>query len=502
MSGDSSSLEQTGWGFNAFQAAETPSSSVSTGNPGKRKLQTDQLGQEKRLRVDHPPNSIPVYDKPSCSDYLMGGCQGGFNSCYRKDCCHHGKTVTHTQSPSASASHVTGNPGKRRRHLLPTDLGKNHGGYQGFWETCQKCDELWGWLDDGLRHNGIPLWDEVGECACHVYPVSPGNHEWNEVTHPLKKSGLEPVAVWRVQNPTALTKFKHLQAVDTQRGTLNVEKLYHVPGPPDITHLLVEGLDQRLALRGRFGRGIYFSPDPLKSDFYWKGGKNPGTTRMMLQVGVLVGRKLTYKPGTVDSTLRCEPKGYDSVEGCISGQTENVIYRNDRAVIQYVIEYKSRDSGASCGFGVPVVPDVLNVVIPGSFGTDVSSASGSFGLSTVPNISNAPKISNVSDISTEAKGSKGSKGSIPKPIPKHWNPDFVEQDPRNIRKHLKDKISSEEIEKLLSYRRKRRNVASAQQARKKKDEHIHNLQIKIAGFKKKNKNLRQSIREIERMLHP
>ncbi len=73
----------------------------------------------------------------------------------------------------------------------------------------------------------------------------------------------------------------------TSTGVKEHGALYHVTRGP-IDEVLAQGLDQRVSRIGMFGRGIYFTDDPLKANMYSKAP--PGQLRFMLRANVLLGK--------------------------------------------------------------------------------------------------------------------------------------------------------------------------------------------------------------------
>jgi hypothetical protein len=125
----------------------------------------------------------------------------------------------------------------------------------------------------------------------------------------------------------------------------SIKELWHGTTAGDIDQLLLEGLDQRVAARGHFGRGLYFSDHPgkahrytTKKSFVGRGPSSEGI-RTMLRCKVQLGKTKEYPRGINDTSLLREPSGYDSVVGNISGQNEMVVYDNDRVLIEYVVRY-------------------------------------------------------------------------------------------------------------------------------------------------------------------
>lgn len=130
----------------------------------------------------------------------------------------------------------------------------------------------------------------------------------------------------------------------------SVRDLWHGTTAPNIDQLLLEGLDQRVAARGHFGRGLYFSDHPGKAHRYTtkrSAGPNADGIRTMLRCKVQLGKTKEYPRGVNDTSLLREPSGYDSVMGNISGQNEMVVYDNDRVLIEYVVRYTVSPTAAT-----------------------------------------------------------------------------------------------------------------------------------------------------------
>eukprot|EP00040_Diaphanoeca_grandis_P005642 m.33848 g.33848 ORF g.33848 m.33848 type:complete len:577 (-) comp16881_c1_seq1:359-2089(-) len=209
-------------------------------------------------------------------------------------------------------------------------------------------------LNQPTAHCGFPLLDdESKEVACHIVKVEKGTPEFNDVAASMEccnfeDTGLEVLKVFRVQNPTLYQQFLAKRISDELKpwasSTDNTPRqVFHVTRAKHLEALLVEGLDQRLASRGRFGRGLYFAEDPRKSNQYWKG---KGDVKMMLRASVLTGRTKKYQANSIDPSLLREPKGYDSVQGELYGQREFVVYDSARVQIEYIITYQQRGHGA------------------------------------------------------------------------------------------------------------------------------------------------------------
>jgi hypothetical protein len=136
--------------------------------------------------------------------------------------------------------------------------------------------------------------------------------------------------------------------------------LFHTARAP-VETIFEEGFDTRLSSPGNFGRGIYFSDDPVKCDWYWRGGTG---SRVMFVAQVVLGDAKVYPRGQNDQRLTREPERnpsameghqgrpagahaaqrhstdrYDSVRGHISTADEFVVYQNARAFPMYAVHY-------------------------------------------------------------------------------------------------------------------------------------------------------------------
>lgn len=101
---------------------------------------------------------------------------------------------------------------------------------------------------------------------------------------------------------------------------------------------------------GYFGKGIYFSDNPLKCVHYSDdpAKKNPEEA-YILKCRVILGDAKVFAKGCYDTTLKREPEKdvtahgwryYDSVVGCPKDFNEFVVYENRRAMIEYIISFQ------------------------------------------------------------------------------------------------------------------------------------------------------------------
>jgi len=173
---------------------------------------------------------------------------------------------------------------------------------------------------------------------------------YKEVVHDLEKAGQVLIQLERITNSVLEEKFQqekeHLMRTKPAGYQLNMRSLYHGTSAP-LEQICDEGLDQRLSRAGRFGQGIYFSDNPAKCCKYAKKSKAPS---FLLRCNVIMGDIKEYTDGEHDKTLKREPsKGvvdgkrtyYDSVKGKPKDHTEYAIYETRRALIEYIVYYRS-----------------------------------------------------------------------------------------------------------------------------------------------------------------
>jgi hypothetical protein len=211
------------------------------------------------------------------------------------------------------------------------------------WEACDHCASN-PWADG--THTGTALHDDDGVARCHVVAVDPDTSEYASVVLPLIQHGVTIVDVHRVQNQRTYTRFHATKMADSMMPWDTYPRdLWHGTTATQLGQLLLEGLDQRVASRGHFGRGLYFSDHPGKAHRYTskrstgRGSHGCRGIRTMLRCKVLMGKIKEYPRGVNDPSLLREPAGHDSVSGNISGQHEMVVYNNDRVYIDYVVRY-------------------------------------------------------------------------------------------------------------------------------------------------------------------
>jgi hypothetical protein len=223
------------------------------------------------------------------------------------------------------------------------------------WSSCAACADPGedlahnGWCirkDDGLATNG-PV-------VAHAIALHKDSYEFLAVKEKFNSetTSLKLIAVWRVQNKASqdeyirecmrveadiLDRFEH-HGFNMDMYVCDVETtpLYHTTRG-HLETLLRDGFDMRLGSTGLLGSGIYATTHPLKASSYWK---LPFNRRTMLQCRMLTGRIYAFSPGDGCRARRKEPLSFDSVSGDFTGQTEHVVYRNERIKIDYVLDYE------------------------------------------------------------------------------------------------------------------------------------------------------------------
>lgn len=97
----------------------------------------------------------------------------------------------------------------------------------------------------------------------HLIEIKSDENEWLSVTQPLQEAGFTTKRLLRVQN---MKLYQRLQFEKQQMkegvaddGDYEVnERLFYHTSAASVTVICGEGLDQRLARKGRFGSGVYF----------------------------------------------------------------------------------------------------------------------------------------------------------------------------------------------------------------------------------------------------
>ncbi|XP_069132372.1 uncharacterized protein [Argopecten irradians] len=227
------------------------------------------------------------------------------------------------------------------------------------WQRNNENEELRPFVFDT---DGIPVnWTDDGESTNHssghsmdvrLVNLLPGQMEYDKIEDEFKETGIKITKIERIQNMYLLDRFKS-EMEDTARRRhpgfdLNIRYLYHGT-KADKTRICEEGLDQRLSRMGYFGKGIYFSDNPLKCVYYTENMDGSGDA-YILKCRVILGDSKCFPEGQHDTSLKREPEKenvkpgmwrfYDSVAGCPRDYNEFVVYENRRAMIEYIITFK------------------------------------------------------------------------------------------------------------------------------------------------------------------
>jgi hypothetical protein len=163
--------------------------------------------------------------------------------------------------------------------------------------------------------------------------VPPGTLEYELVACNFAQTGMDIKSIRRIHNPILAERFNRIQQLTGETPVT----LFHGTRCQTYEDIALEGLDQRLAKNGYFGRGLHFADEPIKSGQYTLVGKDG--LRTMFAASVLLGRSLVYPDGVYNSSLQREPAGYDSVQGCVTGYREYIVYDNSRVLLDYEIRY-------------------------------------------------------------------------------------------------------------------------------------------------------------------
>ena len=121
-----------------------------------------------------------------------------------------------------------------------SDIGRELSKPPQWWTTCPNCPP-----DSNQRYHLIEV-------------ERSGEEEWVRVTGPLEEAGFKASRLLRVQNMKLYQRLEfEKQHMTMEREDDNVRLLYHTSSA-QVSVICGEGLDQRLARKGRFGSGVYF----------------------------------------------------------------------------------------------------------------------------------------------------------------------------------------------------------------------------------------------------
>eukprot|EP00047_Mylnosiga_fluctuans_P024517 m.162829 g.162829 ORF g.162829 m.162829 type:complete len:1586 (-) comp9872_c1_seq11:917-5674(-) len=126
---------------------------------------------------------------------------------------------------------------------------------------------------------------------------------------------------------------------------VNAQWLFHTP-TGIVDQILQKSIDNRFSKIGSFGRGCYFTDSIEKASTYyrldWGVQHDPqrADEKFVLVCLVALGRTRPFQPLDKDSSLYCEPRGYDSVVGFVQGWKEFVVYNPNRIFVSYLVYYR------------------------------------------------------------------------------------------------------------------------------------------------------------------
>lgn len=203
------------------------------------------------------------------------------------------------------------------------------------------------------NENGIPV-NWTSNCKQSIYDIvtlNRGEKEYDYICDEMKSVGIQITKIERLENIHLLDRFKseteHIKKHRQLGFNMNIKYLYHGT-KVDKSRICEEGLDQRLSRMGFFGKGIYFSDNPLKCIHYAKDSKYLEES-YILKCRVILGEPKHFPKGEYDTSLQREPEKpnvktgwrfYDSVVGCPRDYNEFVVYENRRAMIEYIISFQ------------------------------------------------------------------------------------------------------------------------------------------------------------------
>jgi len=210
-----------------------------------------------------------------------------------------------------------------------------------------------------MNPNGMALKkpdDLVMDDGCHIVSRLQENHPlFQGIKEDFKRAGFKPLVIKQVKNHKLWKKYNNEKTEEFEGVDPNECYLYHgTTVAEDI--FLNDQIDNRLAKKGCFGKGTYFSDNPVKCNKY-AGEGDKQKQKLMVLARVLRGEAKVYPPGERNASLCREPDKenpmaggklrYDSVQGSPHGYNEYVIYEKRRALIECLITYISEDASTS-----------------------------------------------------------------------------------------------------------------------------------------------------------
>ena len=172
----------------------------------------------------------------------------------------------------------------------------------------------------------------------HNTEVAPYTEEYKVVAVPFLKAQMKVFSAKVISNPTLNSNF-HSGLLRMHGRSTNILFLYHT-SRANPTEICEDGLLMSTSTGGSFGRGLYFSDDPKKSNEYW--GKDD-KIRYMFIFAVAMGNVQRFGDGITATTLKKSPPGFDSVAGRVPREhglfNEYVVYRENQCLPRYLVEY-------------------------------------------------------------------------------------------------------------------------------------------------------------------
>lgn len=175
------------------------------------------------------------------------------------------------------------------------------------------------------------------------------------VSHGKKKKRYRVIRIQRYQNKSLWRRYAARRHAVAEENSGNPNELLLFHGTDNLTKILEQGFDFRLANDGMFGKGTYFAENSSKSNLYIA---SKGKTKKMLICRVALGRPYVVayawkflRPPKKDESLWIfwkEKNNFHSILGDSKkfkptsplNYREFVIYHTDQAYPQYVVEYR------------------------------------------------------------------------------------------------------------------------------------------------------------------
>jgi hypothetical protein len=199
------------------------------------------------------------------------------------------------------------------------------------------------------RRTPIVLYGARGEVVGSLAHLEPCDANYIRICADLAKAGLSVITILGLSHPMREFSFKTKGTQDAVNGVHEIIPAYHAPRPGLSFAACALGLDHRLSLPGRLGKGIYITTDPLKAAHH-AGGGILHSVQQMFEVEALVGKPFSLPPDTMAPDFVKEPYGFQSVYGVFDGSPEYALYDNDRVQIRFLILYATDFRGhALCG---------------------------------------------------------------------------------------------------------------------------------------------------------